>query len=155
MPVNSFGLVDLHFHLIPGIDDGPTNVDESVEMVRLAHRGGVRRIIATPHMFLPPFDNNDTTAVREAYWELKAELCERAKKLAFLQEMEIELGAENYISPEFFDAFERRDLITMGNSNFALVEFSSYLPFDQIAMAVDRMQRAGLGPILPTRRERR
>ena len=146
--MSSSGFVDLHFHLIPNIDDGPSSVDEAVEMLLLAHTGGTRRIVATPHMFLPPFDNNDPAKVREAFWELTAELDKRAEKLPFLRDMQIELGAENYLSPEFFDALKRRDLITMGESEFALIEFSGYMPFGQIVSAVEHIRHAGLGPIL-------
>ena len=41
---------DIHFHLVPGVDDGPTTVDESLELARLALREGTGTIVATPHV---------------------------------------------------------------------------------------------------------
>ena len=43
----------------PGIDDGPSSVAETLAMLRLAHAGGTRAMVATPHCFLPPYDNTD------------------------------------------------------------------------------------------------
>ncbi len=52
-PVTLADLVDLHVHILPGVDDGPGTVAEVVEMLRIAHRGQTRRLVATPHMFSP------------------------------------------------------------------------------------------------------
>jgi len=42
-------LIDLHCHILPGLDDGPENIDQSLEMVRRAGTDGIRTIVATPH----------------------------------------------------------------------------------------------------------
>jgi protein-tyrosine phosphatase len=44
------GRVDIHFHLLPGVDDGPATLDEALELARLAVRDGTRTIVATPHV---------------------------------------------------------------------------------------------------------
>ncbi len=59
---------DLHFHLLPGLDDGPASLEESVELARLAVRDGTRTLVATPH-------------VRPDYVTDPAELPERAREL--------------------------------------------------------------------------
>jgi protein-tyrosine phosphatase len=43
-------VIDLHCHILPGIDDGPTSLDESVELARLFESDGVRTVAATPHL---------------------------------------------------------------------------------------------------------
>jgi len=43
-------VIDLHCHLLPGIDDGPDNMDESLNLARVAAAGGIRTIVATPHV---------------------------------------------------------------------------------------------------------
>ena len=45
-------IIDIHTHVLPGIDDGAENWDMSMEMLKIAWDSGVRRVIATPH-FLP------------------------------------------------------------------------------------------------------
>lgn len=44
------GRVDMHFHLLPGVDDGPRHLAESLELARLAVRDGTRTVVATPHI---------------------------------------------------------------------------------------------------------
>ncbi|MBI5560524.1 MAG: hypothetical protein HY883_04555 [Deltaproteobacteria bacterium] len=42
-------MIDIHCHILPGIDDGPSDMDESVRMCRVAEKDGIRTIVATPH----------------------------------------------------------------------------------------------------------
>lgn len=64
-------MIDLHAHVLPGIDDGPTTVGESVELVRAIAGGGVTTVVATPHVSFE-FPNTKTRidaaarALREA-----------------------------------------------------------------------------------------
>jgi protein-tyrosine phosphatase len=44
------GRAEIHFHLLPGIDDGPATMEESLELARLAVRDGTRTVVATPHV---------------------------------------------------------------------------------------------------------
>jgi protein-tyrosine phosphatase len=48
--MSSMGFAEIHFHLLPGVDDGPSSLDESVELARLAAAEGTRTIVATPHV---------------------------------------------------------------------------------------------------------
>jgi len=43
-------MIDLHAHILPGLDDGPEDMDESLEMCRIAERDGIHTIVATPHI---------------------------------------------------------------------------------------------------------
>src|SRR5215204_5975324 len=45
--------VDLHNHLVPGVDDGAANVAESLDALRVLYAEGVRTLVATPHLLLP------------------------------------------------------------------------------------------------------
>jgi protein-tyrosine phosphatase len=44
------GRTDIHFHLLPGVDDGPATMEDSLELARLAVRDGTRTVVATPHI---------------------------------------------------------------------------------------------------------
>jgi protein-tyrosine phosphatase len=44
------GRTDVHFHLLPGVDDGPATMEDSLELARLAVRDGTRTVVATPHI---------------------------------------------------------------------------------------------------------
>lgn len=43
-------MIDIHCHILPGIDDGPSTIEESIEMARIAYRDGITKIVATPHV---------------------------------------------------------------------------------------------------------
>src|SRR3954451_9602296 len=44
------GRTDVHFHVLPGVDDGPATMEDSLELARLAVRDGTRTVVATPHV---------------------------------------------------------------------------------------------------------
>src|SRR4051812_3717773 len=44
------GRTDIHFHVLPGVDDGPATMEDSLELARLAVRDGTRTVVATPHI---------------------------------------------------------------------------------------------------------
>jgi protein-tyrosine phosphatase len=73
MPPDSF--VDIHCHLLPGIDDGSKNLDESLEMARIAVAEGTSAIIVTPHQ-LSSYTHNDGNTIRAATQRLQDSLDE-------------------------------------------------------------------------------
>ncbi len=48
-------MIDLHCHILPGVDDGAATIEDSVEMARMAAAAGTTKIVATPHMMHPQF----------------------------------------------------------------------------------------------------
>jgi protein-tyrosine phosphatase len=55
----SFPIVDLHSHLVPGVDDGTRTVDESIESLAELYREGVRAVVTTPHLLLPHLQTDE------------------------------------------------------------------------------------------------
>ncbi len=141
--------VDIHSHFLPGIDDGAPSFGVVMEMLRIAHRSGTRVLIATPHMFLPPY-NNDVAAVKDCFAETIEELRRRSylPEFLFLQELRFHLGSENYLSPEFLEALAQRQVLSLNDSRYLLVEFNSYLSFEMLASGLERIATAGFVPVL-------
>ena len=142
------GLVDPHFHLLPGVDDGPRTLQDSIALLRLAHAGGIRHVVATPHMFATPWNNEDPAAIREAFRAFEEEIEEIGRRIAFLGDMRLSLGAENYVSPELFDRLASGEVITLNDSDHLLIEFSGFMTFEHVLSAVERIKSAGLRPVL-------
>ncbi len=142
--------VDIHCHFLPGLDDGAPAFGVVMEMLRIAHESGTRVLAATPHMFLPPYDNNDVAAVSDRFAETSEELWRRGHlpEFSFLQELSLHLGSENYLSPEFLAALEQQRVLTLNGSRYLLLEFPPYLAFEMLASALDRIAIAGLVPVL-------
>ncbi len=142
--------VDIHSHILPKIDDGPPSLDIVLQMLRLAYRTGTRAMVATPHMFLPPFNNNDLAEIKHAFAETVQELgrWQSEPGWSFLRDMSLYLGAENYLSPEFLEALEHGRVLSVNQSFYLLVEFSEFLSFEMLISAVERILATGRVPIL-------
>jgi protein-tyrosine phosphatase len=110
-------MIDLHFHCLPGIDDGPLAWESSVELCRLAASEGTTRIVATPHVHRHPWVNE--------------ERAERAALLARLNEnldgeVEVLPGCEAYYSDDLVELCELGEaspLVRLNDSRYLLVEF--------------------------------
>lgn len=66
-------LVDLHFHLLPGVDDGPADLGESLDLARAAVHAGTGTVVATPHV-RPDLGTTDARGIAERVRELRSEL---------------------------------------------------------------------------------
>jgi len=60
-------MIDIHNHILPGIDDGAQNTEESLKMAQFAEQDGVKTIIATPHVFRPPFIQKDLFCIQKKW----------------------------------------------------------------------------------------
>ncbi len=107
-------LIDLHCHLLPGIDDGPADLTGSVALARAYVAAGIGRIAATPHVNIR--HQNDSETIRERREEVIARLGEDGIALR------VEQGAE--IAASFADRLDDGELrrMTLGGGGWLLVE---------------------------------
>jgi len=144
-------LVDLHSHVLPAIDDGAASLDETIAVLRAAHATGARRIAATPHMFVEPWNHRDPGPIRDAFVDTQAALQDRVQRdetCAFVSELQIDLGAENYASPELLTALDRDRVLTLNGSRYLLVEFPLWLSAATIQTVLRRIREAGRRPVV-------
>ena len=111
-------MIDLHCHLLPGIDDGPATLEDAVALCQAAWDSGVRTAVATPH-FNSTYPTS-SIAAEQAAELLRAELIGRGCGLELLVGAEISV---HNLAQLNLDALRRR---TLGNGNCLLIE----PPFD-------------------------
>lgn len=142
--------IDLHCHLLPGIDDGSSSIVETVEMLRIAHQRGTRGIVATPHAFQPMFAFHSSAALCGAFSRMIEELNDLSQYSghSFLREMSLYLGSENLVSSEFLQALENREVLTLNGSRYILVEFPRFLSYHIVESALEKISNADLIPVL-------
>lgn len=132
--------VDMHSHVLPGIDDGAQDVNQSIDLIVRMMESGIKKIIATPHVMADYYRNTPET-IGNALAILKAELKRQ------MIDIEIESAAEHYFDETFETRVNEHKLFTMGD-NYALFELSFIsLPLNVIGV-IQRMKELGYKPIL-------
>ena len=92
------GVIDLHTHILPGIDDGPETIEGSLELARAALAAGTRTLVATPH--INRAYDIDPSRVREAADRLRDRLAQEGVELELLTGGEISAGRLPRLSAE-------------------------------------------------------
>lgn len=131
-------MVDIHCHLLPGIDDGATSIEVSLEMAAMAVEDGITQVVATPHAgsgftFRPD-------VVRELRVELQARLGDR---LTLLTGCDFHLSFDN-----LQDIRTEPERFTINQKSYLLVEFADYSIPPAIDQSLHNLQLAGLHPII-------
>ncbi|GAB3653437.1 capsular polysaccharide biosynthesis protein [Echinicola sediminis] len=107
--------VDIHSHLIPGIDDGSKTMEESIELIKGLQGLGLRKLITTPHV-MTEFYKNTPETILGGLEKLRVALDKAGVQI------EIEAAAEYYLDEVLLEKVERDEpLLTFGD-NFILVE---------------------------------
>lgn len=133
-------LVDIHSHLIPGIDDGVKTTFEAVKLIRRFQEMGYKKLITTPHIMSHRYKNSSSIIL---------------EKLEFLKDalvdheidIEIEAASEYYLDDYFLELLKKRDILTI-NGNHILFEMSYTRAPANLTDIIFEMDRSGYRPIL-------
>ena len=141
MDRNHPGRTDIHFHLLPGVDDGPVTMEDSLELARLAVSDGTRTVVATPH-------------IRREYLATPSEVPDRAAELQDRlrrERLPLAVIPGGELDAEMVAQMDQRDFeaIAVGppGARWILLE----APFDGMAGLVDaaaHIRARGFGVVL-------
>jgi protein-tyrosine phosphatase len=136
-------MIDLHNHLLPGIDDGAKKLEETLEFLRLARRDGITTVTATPHMKPGVYDNTRASILERVAMVLEAGRGDEAGQVELLP------GAEVYFTADVVERAKAGQLMTVGDrGKYLLLE----LPYQQVPMRVDetifQLRLLGITPIM-------
>ena len=133
-------IIDLHNHILAGVDDGAMSIDDSVEMAALAARCGIGKIVATPH-----YQHGSSTsieALEDAFRALTAAL--EFEQIGIRLEKAMEIMATDDL-PELL---QQGKVWTYPNSSYFLVEFLCDEEQDYFDWLLDRCAAAGFTPVI-------
>ena len=136
-------MIDVHCHILPGVDDGSGNMSDSTEMARLASRFGTKKIIVTPHC------NIDSR--RRNCWDSEMENKFAALQLQLSQKnipVEIFRGQELFLSGGFMDGLKQGKFITLNGSAYVLAELDIRESASAAYSKLHRLVSEGYIPIL-------
>jgi protein-tyrosine phosphatase len=146
-------MIDLHSHILHGLDDGPETMDESIQMCWISYRDGVRTIVATPHTLNGSYQNNRSTILAkveelnalikksgvqsselgveypksEDFYHCQSAICNLQSAI----ELKILPGADVHFSNEILHQLDQGEVTTVGDGKkFLILEFPFHtIPF--------------------------
>jgi len=131
-------MVDLHCHILPGLDDGPASMDESMAMAESAIADGITHVVATPHAnSVYAFDFDRVRKLRDELQELVGGRLELATGCDFHMDPE-NLAALNEDAPRF----------CLNQRNYLLVEFNEISIPPALDQTLHELRLAGLRPVI-------
>lgn len=136
-------MIDIHAHLLPGVDDGPASWEEALAMLRLAVADGIEAMVATSHSM----PDGEYANPRAKLLPLIDELRDRARDAKL--PIEVHAGAEVYLTPDIAQRVQAGELLTYGDARrYVLVEFPQAEIPTFATDALFQLQIAGMTPII-------
>jgi protein-tyrosine phosphatase len=133
---------DVHSHLIPGIDDGSSSMEESLVMMRALHELGYRKLITTPHVMSDAYKNTPER-IQQGLNDLREAVASEGLDL------ELEAAAEYYLDDGFSQKLGERELLTFGGKNkYLLVETSYVARPMNLNEVIFQLNTMGYSPVL-------
>ena len=132
------GLTDWHSHILPGVDDGFQDMEESLGAIRYMEKLGVKNLWLTPHI-MEDYPN-DILTLQTKFEELK---------LAYEGDIKLHLGSENMLDTLFEERLETNDFLPIGEEgHHVLVETSYFNPPMNMMGLLRQLKQKGYYPVL-------
>lgn len=137
---NQFPFVDIHCHLLPGLDDGAPSWEESLAMARIAAADGIRTVIVTPHQ-LGAYSHNSGQMIRARTAELRQQLARHHIGIQVLP------GADVRIEPDLVEGIREGRVLTLGDrGRHLLLELPHelYFPLEPVLASLATIDICGI-----------
>lgn len=135
------GFIDIHNHILPGIDDGAKTVEESIALIKAFSEFGVKHFIATPHIMHNYYPNNRETISKSL------SLLKNGLHMNNIKDISITAAAEHMIDSNFEDILKDNKVMPLAK-NYLLVEMSYLQPSINFDVAIQKIEKNGYFPIL-------
>lgn len=132
---------DIHVHLLPGIDDGPKVMEESIEMLQWFKAMGYQRLIATPHVYWEYYPNTKKVILEKL---LSLQAAAEHSNIDIV----IDAAAEYYLDDHFEKLLTANELMTLDRTDHVLIECSMLEKTMKIRDHLFQMQVQGYRPLL-------
>lgn len=135
------GFVDIHHHVLPGLDDGPETERDAEAMIGAAQENGIAALVATPHMYpgRSPFDTDKYSAAVQ--W------AQRYCATNYTQ-LRILPGAEVYYTESTPRYLAERRIPTLAGTRYVLIEFDPVVQYRFVKQATEQVLSAGYWPVI-------
>ena len=134
-------MLDLHCHLLPGIDDGATDLAMSLDMARMAAADGITTVACTPHIY-PGMYENTAPGIRAAIAALQAELDAHGIALRLVE------GADTHLEPDLLASIRSGRIPTLAGSRYLLLEPPHHVAPPRFEDSVFQLLVGGIVPVI-------
>lgn len=134
-------MIDLHCHMLPGIDDGAVDLEMALKMARMAVADGVHTLACTPHIY-PGLYENTASGIRKAVDSLQARLDVRGIKLRLL------VGADVHLEPGLSESIRGGRIPTLAGSRYLLLEPPHHVAPPRFEESVFELMASGFVPVV-------
>lgn len=134
-------ICDVHSHVLPGVDDGPADLDETMSALEEAKRQHIDALIVTPH-FHPGRYMVYAPQIFDALEKVRGE-CSRRNF-----DMILYPGQECYYYSGLVEQLNQKKILTLADSRYVLVEFEPDCPYSHLQFGVRELQSNGYVPVL-------
>ena len=134
-------MIDLHCHILPGIDDGAPTLEVALAMARAAVNDGIKITACTPHIY-PGLYENSLTIIAQAIAEFELELKRHDIPLA------LTIGADTHLAPDLLQGIQQGRIPTLGHSRFLLLEPPHHVAPPRFEESVFQLLAAGIVPVI-------
>lgn len=134
-------LVDMHSHLLPGIDDGVKSIEESVSVIREFLKLGFKKLITTPHI-MGDFYRNTPEIILSKLELVKARIAEEGINI------QLEAAAEYYLDESLINKLQKGEKLLTFGENYLLIETSYLNEPSNFAESIALIKQSGYWPVL-------
>lgn len=134
-------MIDTHLHILPGVDDGPETLEQSLALARALVQEGVHTAIATPH-YNDEFQRRGAAEIRERVFALQQALHQQSIPLRVLA------GHEALIAPGLVEDIRAGRLATLNGSRYLLLELWTAHWLPETERVIFELRSAGITPVL-------
>ncbi len=134
-------MIDLHCHLLPGIDDGAPDRAVALAMARMAAVDGIRTVACTPHIY-PGLYENDRAGIHAAVEAFRGELADEGIVL------QLTTGADTHLAPDLVEGLRSGRIATLADSRYFLFEPPHHVAPPRLADSVFQVLAAGYVPVV-------
>lgn len=140
MQVMTNNLVDIHSHIIFGVDDGAKTIEDSIQSIHLLEKLGIKKVICTPHICYGEYSH--IQQIKENYLKIR--------EIAREKDIELYLGTEILLTSETSSLLLKKRLRSLDGKKYVLVEFkrNENMEMDKAISLLEDIIDIGYKPIL-------
>jgi len=135
------GFIDLHHHVVFGVDDGPKTLDDSLALLEMAVQDGITHIVATSHAY-PAMHAFPTRLYLANLKQLREACAQRGLPVTLYS------GCEIFYSEIALRQLKEGFLPTLAQTDYVLVEFDPTIKLDALCLAVRQFANSGFRPVI-------